>query len=542
MEDTTAPPELLTVAEATDYEHTSTHEEVLDFIETLEPLAARMSVQSMGESAGGQDIPVLVLSQARLFTPEAAQAAARDHGRPVVMILCNIHAGEVEGKEAALMLARDMTTGALGRLLSGATIVLVPNFNPDGNDRMDPTNRAMDMDALHGQKGPCSVGTRYTGTGINLNRDYTKQVAIESRLLSKLFGAWNPHVFVDSHTSNGSVHAYALTYDTSHTLRSGPQEPILYSRDTMLPAISASLERRTGMRTYFYGNFRDHDDPTQGWESYSPLPRYGSHYRGLTGRLDILLEAYSYAPFRDRVRVTYEIFTEILDYAAEHGREIVDVCDRAEADTVQRGRNPELDDLVGIRYGRAGRTARGDLRFRYPCYPLRAADIAAYDAESMRERRVPGTTLTHWPTMFHCRFEPEISVRRPRAYVFPARLRQVAEFLRGHNVVVRTAGEDAGFKHAECYLVLRKELTESPDVGDHERKETVFYVSLETKEHHLLADDFYVPMDQPLAALAIYLLEPHSDDGLARWGHFDDVNAGDEFPILRLPGAAVLAG
>src|SRR5262245_625437 len=106
------PPALLTVAEESSYRRTSTHADVMRFVETLEETTDRMHVSSLWTSAEGREIPVLVLSADRAFTPEAAHRAAQRDGRPVVMIVCNIHAGEVEGKEAALMLARDVTSAA----------------------------------------------------------------------------------------------------------------------------------------------------------------------------------------------------------------------------------------------------------------------------------------------------------------------------------------------------------------------------------------------------------------------------------------------
>lgn len=535
---------LLTVAEESAYLRTSTHADVVRFIEALAPRTDRMHVSSMGVSAEGREIPVLVFSADRRFTPDAAHEAARREGRPVVMIVCNIHAGEVEGKEAALMLARDMTApgSKLAGLMAAATIVVVPIYNPDGNDRIDSAHRTLDLARMDGQVGPeGGVGTRYTGEGINLNRDYTKLEAVESRLLMACFGAWNPHVFVDSHTSDGSLHAYGLTFDTSHTVHSGPKDVILYTRDTMLPAVARTLEARTGLRTGFYGNFRDNDDPTSGWETYPGLPRYGSHYRGLTGRIDVLLEAYSYSPFADRIEVTYEILVEILGYAAAHGREIVDLCDRAAADTVARGRDPQPDDRVGVNYGVASRNENGDLHFDYPAYALREADIASWDLATLRARRLDGGTVTMWRNAFYCRFEPEIAVRRPRAYVVPAARADVVDHLRAHNVDVERAARLAGPQRVEQYVVLGRETTFSPDVGTKPRRETVLWVRSESAQVTVAADDWLVPMDQPLAHVAIYLLEPQSDDGLVRWGWFDALGAGDVYPVRRLPGSAGLA-
>ncbi len=537
---------LVTVAEASGYARTSLHVDVLTFVEELRRQAVAagagvLDVQWMGTTPGGRELPVLVLSADGCFTPESAHRAADAEGRPVVLILCNIHAGEVEGKEAALMLARDVVLGTRGQLVGGTTAVIVPIFNADGNDLISTENRVIDLALMDGQDGPeGGVGTRYTGGGLNLNRDYTKMEAPETRLLSQLFGAWNPHVFVDSHTSNGSAHAYALTYDTSHTLLSGPPEPILYTRDRLLPAIEQGLLSRTGLRTWFYGNFRDHDAPEKGWETYPGLPRYGSHYRGLTGRLDILLEAYSYAPFEDRVHVTYEIFVEILEQVAARGREIVDVCARAAADTVARGRDPRPDDGVGINYGVARREDDGSLVFDYPAWPLWRTEIAAWDLESMQARRTRGGTLTFWETTFFGRFLPEISVRRPRAYVIPAGRTSAVELLRAHNVIVGPVGDAAGPTHIERYAVLSREATVSPDVGYDDRAETVFSVRRESATVDLDANDHLVSMAQPLANVAIYLLEPESDDGVARWGHFDDVEPGDTYPVLRIPGESPL--
>ena len=212
-------------------------------------------------------------------------------------------------------------SGPLGRLVERAIVLLVPDYNPDGNDRIDPSHRALDLAALEGQIGPeGGVGTRYTGAGWNLNRDYTKQDAVETRHLARLLSEWLPHVVVDCHTTDGSIHGYDLTYDTSRNLGSCPAGPGDRSRATgSCPRSRPGCSRRTGFRTWFYGNFREQDEPASGWESYPPLSRYGSHYRGLLGGVDVLLEAYSYVDFRTRCDVTAAILVEIVARAAARG-------------------------------------------------------------------------------------------------------------------------------------------------------------------------------------------------------------------------------
>src|SRR5207344_1954916 len=118
--------------------------------------------------------PLLVLSGRRTFTSGAAHAS----GLPVVLVMNGIHAGEVEGKEASLMLVRDILAGHHGDLLDHLTLVVVPLFHRDGNDRISSENRKLDIEHFSGQLGPDSgVGTRNTAAGINLNRDYMRQQA-----------------------------------------------------------------------------------------------------------------------------------------------------------------------------------------------------------------------------------------------------------------------------------------------------------------------------------------------------------------------------
>jgi len=483
--------EPLTVAERTNYRETSRHADVLRFIEELHGRRPRFRVESMGRSGLGQEMPVLIFGDRR---PD----------RPVVLVIANIHAGEVEGKEALLMLARDLPDPVFERL----TLLFVPDYNPDGNDRIDVKNRALDLAKLEGQIGPeGGVGTRYTGQGINLNRDYMKLEAPESRHLSRLYGAWRPHLTVDCHTTDGSVHGFALTYDTSHV----PTPPCEFVRSVILPEASRRLERRTGLKTFFYGNYVEEKDLSKGWITYPALPRYGSHYRGLTGRMDILLESYSYIPFRERVVVTAEILKDIFDLAAERGSDLSRLCE-------EEGRR--RPDPVGIAYGNP--EAAGE------------CDIPAWDMESQRARRVPGRERQTYRMPHFCRFSPSKTVRRPAGYVVPGNYAAVVEKLREHNIRVQPAAQAS--VEAESYRIERFGKAESPDVGDRKRQETVLAVRAVREVHTPGPGDFLVPADQPLGTLAVYLLEPESDDGLARWGLFDAaLSPGSLFPVRRIP-------
>jgi hypothetical protein len=480
----------LTVAERSDYRATSTHADVLGFIDELKKVRPVFRVESMGRSAKGQDMPVLVFGERP--------------GTPVVLVLANIHAGEVEGKESLLMLARDLPESYFEKL----TLLFVPNYNPDGNDLIDVKNRALDLAKLEGQIGPeGGVGTRYTGEGINLNRDYMKMEAVESRNLSKLQAKWRPHLTVDSHTTDGSIHGYALTFDTSHI----PCGPAAYVHGTLLPDVSRRLEARTKLKTFFYGNFVDEADPSKGWATYSHLPRYGSHYRGLTGRMDILLETYSYISFKDRVFATCEILKDIFDYSTRHASEIRRICDEGE-----RAR----PDPVGIAYG--------------PPLRIGDCDILAWDMDSQLARRIPGREPRRYRMPHLAKFVASKSVSRPAAYLVPGTLTGLIEKLDHHGIRVERLKGPKMFQ-GEIDRVTAVSKAASPDVGWATRQETVVTVARESAPVTGRPGDVLVPTDQGMGTLAVYLLEPESDDGLVRWGYLDSViRESAELPVVRV--------
>ena len=192
-----------TRAEATGYRQTSSYADVVGFLDSLRRLGAPVSLGTLAVSSEGRSVPYVVASRPLVAGP----AEAAGSGKPVVYLQANIHAGEVEGKEAAQMLLRDLTLGPLRPLLDSLVLLVVPVYNVDGNEALAPgdTNRP-------GQNGPARVGRRANGQGLDLNRDYVKMEAPETRGAADLLLRWNPQVFVDLHTTNGSYHGYALTW------------------------------------------------------------------------------------------------------------------------------------------------------------------------------------------------------------------------------------------------------------------------------------------------------------------------------------------
>jgi hypothetical protein len=541
-----------TRAETTSYHETSRHADVLAFCKDLASKTDLVRLTSMGTSGEGQDMAVLVMSDSGAFTPEEARA----QNKIVVMVMANIHAGEVEGKEAILALARDLALGKHGKkVLSRTCLVLIPDFNPDGNDRISPKNRALDLKELEGQVNPESgVGTRYTGQGWNLNRDYTKQEAVETRNLAKLVLDWWPHVFVDCHTTDGSIHANDMQVDTSHSNQQAFGK-LLSATRSLLEDVMRKVEKRHGYRTTWYGNYAKDGEPEAGWQTYPALPRFGSHYRGLLGRIDVLLETYSYIDFERRCHVIHAWLLELLKQVARDRRRLIRTVERQEARTIGRGVDLDPRPTIGVNYGVAKRGADGKLAFDYPAHALDGDEVRvlAYDRDSLLQHLYPGADLVRWRMAHRRSFVPTVAVSTPWAYLAPAAL---ADRLRGHGIEFETLPQETKLD-VESYVVIASEKTFSPDVaaavpppGQAEvplsqkpapvRFETVLTVRSERRADVAFpAGTLLVKTAQRTGTLAVYLLEPCSDDGFTRWEFLDaQIKVGQPYPIHRLNAPA----
>jgi hypothetical protein len=438
----------------------------------------------------------------------AGPADAARSGKPIIYIQGNIHAGEVEGKEVAQMLLRDLTLGPLAPLLDSVIVLIVPIYNADGNERLGPgeVNRP-------GQNGPPRVGQNTNGQRLNLNRDYVKLEAPETRASLAFIDRWQPDIFIDLHTTNGSYHGYALTWAPGLNPNSSPAND--YTRDHFLPTVRERLRRRQKLETFPYGNFRNQepDSLVQGWETYDPRPRFGTNNMGIRGRIAILSEGYSNNPFPERIRATYLFVREILSLAAEERTAVRRVVALSEA---------WRPDSIGIRSS-----------FAPPSRQEVIAEITRPDGDGSHgfARRIrTGVFRTIRMPVFD-RFVAVAQVARPAAYLLPPQHASLATLLRAQGIVVeRLTAPWQG--QVEAFTV--DSLQATPFVFEGHRTVTLTgrWVG---RAAELPPGWFYIPTDQGAGVLAGCLLEPEAEDGLATWNYYDrELRRGGEAPVLRV--------
>jgi hypothetical protein len=436
-----------------------------------------------------------------------------------VYLQANIHGGEVEGKEVTQMLLRDLTRGRLRPLLDSVVLLVVPIYNPDGNERLAPGDRNRP-----GQNGPAIVGQNTNGQGLNLNRDYVKLEAPETRGAVALLAAWDPDLLVDLHTTNGSYHGYALTYAPGLNPNSNPVTAFV--RDRFLPTVRDRMQRRHRQQTFPYGNFRsqDPDSLVLGWETYDPRPRFGTNWMGLRGRLAVLSEGYSNADFQTRILATYNFVRELLSLAAEQGatiKSLVKASDRSRPDSivVRSVLAPGIKQDVIAEITKSAGEGTGGFARRQRTGIYRTIRMPVFDRFAAARKEI-----------------------LPPAYLIPQRFGVLVDLLRRQGILVdrlTMPGRISAFAFAVDTLVA------GPLFEGHRTVQVEGRWSSQPADTAFATGWFLVRTDQPLGVLAAYLLEPASEDGVVTWNLLDhELQPRIPYPIMRLgesPGAPTVA-
>ncbi|MGA1978720.1 MAG: M14 family metallopeptidase [Bacteroidales bacterium] len=488
----------LTDAERSDFKSTSNYNDVISFIGQLKKSSKLIKTETIGQSVEGRVIPLLVIGNPLPKYPEQRE----DDDRIVIYVQANIHAGEVEGKEASLMFARDLLSEKDPELLKHVVLLICPLFNPDGNEKISPQNRT-------NQNGPVNgVGLRYNGMMLDLNRDAMKAESPELRgVISKVFNKWDPAVFMDCHTTDGSFHVEPVTF-TWMVNPDGNNSLIQYARTKMIPEISGALLNKYKIENCFYGEFYDLMDPSKGWVYDALEPRYMTNYYGLRNRIGILDENYVHADFKSRVKGCYFLIKSLAEYVSLHYAEIKKMEKEADEETIRRGLDPGVKDSFAI-----------ECRVR----PLpEQVTIKTFEAERSSE---PGTFPPFKMTArqinvtvpYFIDYYPVKNVRFPFAYILKINDAGVIGLLKLHGIKIEKLTEHARI-NVERFDISELKCSATLNQGHYLNTIRGSFI---TETDDFQAGTIIIRTAQPLANLAAYLLEPQSNDGLMAWNFLD---------------------
>lgn len=488
---------LATVAERSGFLRTGRYDEVIalcDAFAARHPDAVRC--RDFGTTPEGRPMKLLVVSKSGALTPEQA----RERGLPVLLVQGGIHAGEIDGKDAGLLLLRQLLDGqAAPGVLEKLVLLFVPVFNVDGHERFGPWNRP-------NQRGPEEMGWRTTAQGFNLNRDYMKADAPEMGAMLRLANAWDPIVTMDLHVTDGAKFEHDVSI-TGEPVNSGDAQLRMAGR-ALRDAIVERLAQQGSLPLPFYPSFVVNDDPASGFVDGVSPPRFSHGYFGLRNRIGLLVETHSWKDYPTRVRVTRNAVLDLLELAARDGRGWLATAREADARAARLGGEP-----VPVQYRATDKVRTID--FRGYAYTRTPSDISGAPMTRYDE-----STPQVWKIPLRDEVEPALSVSAPRGgYLVPAAFAPYVEpKLQVHGVAYRRLERPLQDAEVQAWRADKAKFADASFEG-HQRLTAEGAWKPET--HDLVAGALFVPIAQPRSRLVIGLLEPQAPDSLLGWGVFN---------------------
>ncbi len=477
----------ITPTEASGFLSTPRYDETVAWLHRLAAATPHLRLVSIGKSPEGRDLWLCVMSK------EGAGSAAelRANGRPTLFAQGGIHSGEIDGKDAGMMLLRDLAFLPEKRaLLDKANLLLLPIFSVDGHERFGP--------GRINQNGPALTGWRTTSRNLNLNRDYAKLDAPEMRALVRALCDWDPDLYFDIHVTNGADYQYDITW--GHNGRHGWSPSIAaWLGEALTPELEADLRAQGHIPGPLVFPV-DARDLARGNNGSTMGPRFSNGYGDARQIPTLLVENHSLKPFEQRVLGTYVLLESALRALGKGGGGL----------------------RAAIAADRARRPGQVPLSFRVPKdEPGRVAFLGI--ACELVPSAISGALRTVWtgrPVTLEIpnpvESEPVATADRPTAYWIPPAWSEVIERLALHGIRMERQGA-ARELEVEAWRVVDPVLAAQPFEG---RVTLRASFRAERRRERFAPGSVRVPTDQPLGNLAILLLEPASPDSFFAWGFF----------------------
>jgi hypothetical protein len=492
----------ITPAEESGLTETPRYDETIAWLQRLVDAAPELTMFSIGKSAESREIWMVAASKDGASTPQQLRAS----GKPTVLVHAGIHSGEIDGKDAGLMLLRDMTVvGTRSDLLDHVNVLFIPILSVDAHERFSRFSRI-------NQRGPREMGWRTNSRNLNLNRDFAKLQTEEVRALVRILNEYDPDLYIDVHVTDGADYQYDVTYGYN-----GPhawsQAIGSWLETKFRPAVDSALTEMGHIPgpLLFAADGRQ---MTSGAFLWTADPRFSNGYGDARHLPTVLVENHSLKPFRQRVLGTYVFLEAALRLVGEEW--------------------PSLRASVA-----ADRSLRRDslpLSWTVP-----RPDEAAASAESgtssagrvmllkgvrseLRDSPITGTDYVYWTGE---KVEQEIptfpmtavsaSARRPSRYYVPGAWSEVINLLEHHGVDLTRIDETTSVQ-AEMVRLPDARLDEAAFEG--RARVSPGAQQPEIRDLTLGPGSAIVSTDQPLGTLAVLLLEPDSPDSFLQWGFF----------------------
>jgi hypothetical protein len=504
-----------THAEKTNYRETPTYEQTMAYARRLDAASPWVRMIEFGKSGEGRALQLLIVARDSIATPQAARRA----NRAVVLIQACIHAGETDGKDAGLALIRDIAvTKEHQSLLDRAVVLFIPIYNADGHERRSPYNRI-------NQNGPAEMGWRGNATNLNLNRDYMKVDAPETRAWLRLWNEWQPDLFIDCHVTDGADFQYHVTYQFEQHENVAPSVRS-WSNAAFEKRILPAAEAPDNLLSP-YMVFRDNRDPAKGIDSFIATPRFATGYVPVVrNRPALLIETHMLKEHGLRVRGTYRILKAALAEVNRDPETLFRACKDADEQAIALGKLYDSGKRVVLSVQLTETPSEKLLKGLE--YRTEQSDVSG------AVRVVWGTRPQETKVPFYDQAKPSASVAPPLFYVIPPQWKQVHEVLLAHGLKLKRLAKAATLE-VESYRFREVKFAPASFEG---RVMATFKTEPVREKRTFAAGSVIVPMAQTASRVALHLLEPDAPDSAVAWGFFHAIfeqkESGEHYILEKL--------
>ena len=476
-------------------DYTPTYDEIIDDYKKLEDYSYHVKLTKEGDTDTGKPLHLFIISEDGDFNAESN----REKGKTILMINNGIHPGESCGIDASLLFADELLRNVdhLKKLLKTTTICIIPVYNIGGHLNRSAYNRA-------NQVGPLETGFRGNARNLDLNRDFIKCDSKNAQSFNEIFTKWNPDVFLDTHTTNGSDHQYCITLiPTNPSALPKPMEGFL--RQTMLPSLYENMSQTKYEMTPYvvWSNETPGDGITMTLES----ARYSTGYSRLNYTYGFMTENHVYKTYTQRVESIHEFLKVLATFTAQHSEEILKTRSEAIVDA-KASETYNLDYAVDT-------TQYEWINFKgYQSGMMKSEvtglDRFGYDRTKPFEKKIKYFTS----------YKPTLTIEKPKYYILPSVWDEAVDLMKKNNVEMEKFPADIKM-HVDAYYITKVSNPPVPYNG-HFFHDTVD-VELKSTEVQIYKDDYLIPVNQDKMAYIIECLEPKASDSFFRWNFFDEI-------------------
>jgi len=487
----------VTPFELSDGFESPTYSETMAWVEKLAANSEYLSIVTIGTSEQGKPIQLVIASKDQSFSADELSTSVK----PLIFFQAGIHAGEIDGKDAGMMLLRDISQGSKLALLDDSNLLFIPILNVDGHERRSEYGRV-------NQRVPKVMGWRTNAQNLNLNRDYTKLETAGIQAVARVINSYDPDLYIDIHVTDGADYQYDITYGYVATGGYSPQISNWLST-YFQPEVDQALKDKGHIPgpLLFAANGNDF---TQGNVAFSFSPRFSHTYGDIKHIPSILIENHSLKPFEQRVLGTYVFLEQAIKTVSGHFAELQaavksDKNQKPSEITVKfdfRETPADSMEFLGI----ASRTETSDITGR---------DFVVWEGKEITQI-VPSLLMDR----------PVENVGVPKAYWIPAEWSSVIQKMADHGIEMEILTEEKKL-NLEFSTIVDYKMSNQPYEGLM-RIQTVNLDKLE-RTVTLQPGSARISTDQSLAELVVILMEPESIDSFFQWGYFNSILAQTEY-------------